>query len=61
VAKLNPRDVKQIVIAALSTDPSLDYNTKRNNKRCVTLDARDIMHVATVVAMRLQGKTIGEI
>jgi hypothetical protein len=59
--KLTPQEVKQLVIDALTTDNTLNYGLTENGKRNVTLNPRDILHVAAVIAMRLQGKEVVEL
>jgi hypothetical protein len=59
--ELTPQEVKQLVIDALTTDNTLQYGLTENGKRNVTLNPRDILHVAAVIAMRLQGKKVAEL
>jgi hypothetical protein len=60
VAKLNPRDVKQIAIDALTTDDTLAVTT-RDGERFIELSPRDILHVATRIAIEIASNHAGKV
>lgn len=60
MAKLNPRDVKQIAIDALTTDDTLAVTT-RDGERFIELSPRDILHVATRIAIEIASNHAGKV
>jgi hypothetical protein len=56
--ELTPQEVKQLVIDALTTDSTLNYGLDNKGQRNVSLNPRDILHIASVLATKLQGKKV---